>query len=324
MQIDECTAVTSPCARRQAISSMTITSERKSPPPPPYSAGIAGPRKPSSPRRRQVARSVARLRFRSATLGSISRSAKRRNWARNIACWSVKVSRRIGARPPVRRVAPVVARPGAHRVAPVDEPGDAGPIELDARAPRDLDEGEPREIRPRGLAADDEPPTPCCGPRLEPLDLGADIGTCGLERRGVAPLGRREERLAGDGAERLGQVEEALELLDPDDGPRGDVGGHEGRLGVALLEVLDDRARLVERQPGVGERRDLAVRAAGEVLGTLLLALAEAQQHGLVGEPLLLEHQLHAPREGRAGTIVEADHPISPPRARRARRRRGP
>src|SRR5439155_5844167 len=135
----------------------------------------------------QVARSVARLRFHSATLGSISRSAKRRNCARNIACSSVKISRRIGSRPPVRRVAPLVAQPGAHRLAPVDEPGNAGPIELDARAPRDPDEGKPREIRPRGLAADDEPPPPSGRARLEPLDLGADIGAGGLERRGVAP-----------------------------------------------------------------------------------------------------------------------------------------
>ena len=96
MQIDECTAVMRPCARRRAISSITIASYRKSPPPPPYSTGMAGPRNPSSPRRRQVARSVVRFRFHSATFGSISRSAKRRSWARKISCSSLKISRRTG------------------------------------------------------------------------------------------------------------------------------------------------------------------------------------------------------------------------------------
>src|SRR5439155_1065101 len=114
--------------------------------------------------------------------------------------------------------------------------------------------------------------------------------------------------------EALREVEQALERLAADPGPLGRVGRQERRARVALFQVLDDRARLVERDAVVLERRHLAVRAARQVCGRLVLALLEAQQHGLVDEPLLLEHELHAPREGRARAVVEADHrgPPSP------------
>src|SRR5213594_3490878 len=65
---------------------------------------------------------------------------------------------------------------------------------------------------------------------------------------------------------------------------------------MSLLEVLDDGARLAERDTVVGERRDLAVRAARQVL-----ALFEAQQERLAGEPLLLAVGHEAPRPGWPG-----------------------
>ena len=58
MQMSEWSESISACARIQASSSIMIASYRKSPPAPPYSSGAFAPRKPSSPQRRQVSRSV--------------------------------------------------------------------------------------------------------------------------------------------------------------------------------------------------------------------------------------------------------------------------
>src|SRR5882724_2010977 len=215
--------------------------------------------------------------------------------------------------PPVRRIAPLVARPRPHSGAPVDEPRRRAPLEVRAGTRRELDEGEPGEVGARerahevlALAAH--------RPRLELAELPADLRSRRLDRRRVALVGRREEDVPREREEALREVEQALELLDADPGPLGRVGRQERRARVALLQVLDDRARLVERDAVVLERRHLAVRAARQVRGRLVLALLEAQQHGLVGEPLLLERELHAPREGRARAVVEADHrgPPSP------------
>src|SRR5438093_655999 len=215
--------------------------------------------------------------------------------------------------PPGRRVAALVARPRPHPGAPVDEPRRRAAVEVGAGTRRDLDEREPREVGARQRARE-VLAFPARRPRLELAELAADLRAPRFDRRRVALVGGREEHLPREPEEPLGEVEQALELLDADAGPGCRVGRQERRTRVALLQVLDDRARLIERDAVVLERRHLAVRAACQVRGRLVLALLEAEQHGLVGEPLLLERELDPPREGRARAVVEADHrgPPSP------------
>src|SRR5438093_53284 len=133
-----------------------------------------------------------------------------------------------------------------------------------------------------------------------PRDLSANsrLNVLSAERPGL-----QDRRPTGSG-----EVEQALELLDAHHGPRARVARQEGRRRVLLLEVLDDGARLVEHERTVGEGGHLAMRTPGEVLGALVLALLEAQEDGLVGQLLLLEHELDPPREGRTRAVVEVDH----------------
>ena len=71
---------------------------------------------------------------------------------------------------------------------------------------------------------------------------------------------------------------------------------------VALGEVIDDRGGLPDHEVAIAvvdERRDAPVGVVLCVLRCLLLALAEVEIDGLVGEAELLEHERDFPvREG--------------------------
>src|SRR5262245_10144107 len=176
------------------------------------------------------------------------------------------------------------------------QPRRGGRLEVDAAAPRDLDEREPAEVGTRERRTHEVGTGAGRRPGFQAFQVSAyrraRFGECSL----VASLGRREERLARHGTERVAEVEHGLGFLDAYLRAPGGIRGQERGRWIALLEVFHDGRRLVEHEIAVGERGDLPMWMAAQVLGALVLSLLEAQQDGLVREPLLLEHELDAPR----------------------------
>src|SRR2546425_835528 len=157
----------------------------------------------------------------------------------------------------------------------------------------------PPSRSPAGPAPSSTPPPPALSTkggqaRSAPARVSPHPGAPPPPGGRSPPLRRGEEHLPRQRAEAVPEVMRRLDLLDAHESARRGVGGQERRARVALVQVLDDGARLVERDAVVRERGHLAVRAARQVLGRLVLALLEAEQDGLVGEALLLERQLHA------------------------------
>src|SRR5262249_38177591 len=155
------------------------------------------------------------------------------------------------------------ARPRAHPRPPRDEPRRRTGVEVSPGACRNLDEREPCEIGARRIAGQTLTAS-SYGTALELGELLPHLLARGGDRSRIAPVGRGEEGEAGETEEALGEVEQALELLDADCRARGRLARKERGRGVALLQILDDRARFVEHHAVVGERGNLAVGAARE------------------------------------------------------------
>jgi hypothetical protein len=77
--------------------------------------------------------------------------------------------------------------------------------------------------------------------------------------------------------------------------------------GVAVLEVLEDDARLPEDEFAVDEGRHLAAGIETEILREAVLAAVEAEGPQLVGELLVLEREPDLPGVGRTGAVVQRE-----------------
>ena len=123
----------------------------------------------------------------------------------------------------------------------------------------------------------------------------------------VPLLGLLAEGLRGQRIDRI--VEIAVDFHDEaaHERPRPHVAGKERRAGrgIRFVQVLDDRVRFVEDEIAVDEHGHAMPRIERQEFRLARIAGGKREHLSLIGERLVLERELHAPRVGGAGAVIE-------------------